>query len=238
MNEQELRNWLNPANQQLLTELEGIIPVRFTQWERNYHGCQVHKAENDVQHPVEVEVFYRNETSQAKIAHELLHAKVDVILCDGITLYDVPNICKATEGLLTNADQIVNGCEHYIFFPEYLDMGYAEDESFEEYQLSAESQQLLDSLCQHGLKSGLHYDVNKVFQFLSLSFTFCLYPNDERFVSEKERLKNLDKVLFSKVDKLRDDCDLEIIPENRQFLQDAYREFTRRMNSWFLANKP
>ena len=104
MNEQELRNWLNPANQQLLTELEGIIPVHFTLWERNCHGCQVHKAENDVQHPVEVEVFYRNETSQAKIAHEMLHARTCLILGDGISLYDVDNKTPVYERLLNNGN--------------------------------------------------------------------------------------------------------------------------------------
>lgn len=236
MNEEQLRAWLDANNRSLLEQIETIIPVKFTLWDKNHYACQVHKDNQGQKR--EIEVYYKEPLSQAKIAHELLHAKVDVILCDGITLYDVPNICKATEGLLTNADQMVNGCEHYIFFPEYLDLGYAEEESFEEYQIPAESQELLDSLCQHGLKSGLQYDINKVFQFLSLSFTFCLYPNDERFIAEKERLKSLDKVLFSKVDKLRDDCDLEIIPENRQYLQDAYREFTRSVNSWFLANKP
>ena len=236
MDEQQLRQWLDSNSKTLLAQIENAIPVKFTLWDNDSYGCQVHK--NEKGENSDVEVFYKEPISQAKIAHELLHAKVDIILGDGITLFDVPHKCKPLEGLLSNADQIVNACEHYIFFPDFLDMGYTEEESFEEYQLSDETRQLLDSLCQHGLKNGLFYDFNKVFQYLSLAFTCCLYPNDERFVKEKERLKKLDKVLYSKVDKLRDDCDLKIIPENKQYLQDAYRGFSRSMNSWFLANRP
>ena len=45
MNEEELRAWLDPQNRQLLTEIEETITVRFTLWDRNSYGCQVHKDE-------------------------------------------------------------------------------------------------------------------------------------------------------------------------------------------------
>lgn len=240
MNEQELRNWLNPANQQLLTELEGIIPVRFTLWERNYHGCQVHKAENDVQHPVEVEVFYRNETSQAKIAHEMLHARTSLILGDGISLYDVDNKTPAYEGLIQieNAEKIVTACEHVIFFPDYLDMGFREEDSFEEYELSNESRNQLSFLFEHGLKLGGRYDVDRVFQYISLGFTLYFYPNAERFQEEVRMLSQLDRGLFSKLRILRETCtDLEVLPENREYLSDAYRRFGTEINHWFRVNR-
>lgn len=240
MNEQELRAWLNQENQQLLEEIENIIPVRFTLWDKNYHACQVHKAENDSLRPVEVEVYYRNETSQAKIAHEMLHAKTSIILGDGISLYDVPNKTLAYEGLLqnNNSDKIVTACEHVIFFPDYLDMGFREEDCFEEYELSQESRDLLTFLCGHGLRLGGRYDVNRVYQYLSLGFSLYFYPNSERFQDEVRMLSQLDRGLFSKLENLREACtDLEVVSENKEYLSDAYRQFGTEINHWFRVNR-
>ena len=236
MDEEQIRAWLDENNTVLLSQIEAILSVKFTLTDKDSYGCQVHK--NDNGEKSEVEIYYKEPLTQAKIAHELLHAKVDMVLCDGISLFDVPNLCKATEALLENADQIVNACEHYIFFPDYLDMGYREEDSFEEYELSDNSKEQIDYLCQYGLKKGLKYDINRVFQYLGLAFTLCFYPNEERFAEEKERLRLVDKVLYSKVDKLRDDCDIDLDQVNRDHLENAYRNFTKSINSWFLANKP
>lgn len=237
MNEEELRAWLDPQNRQLLTVIEQTVHVRFTLWDGNSYGCQVHKDEQGVKR--EVEVFYKEPLSQAKIAHEMLHAKVDIVLGDGITLFDVPNMTKALEGLLANASQIVNDCEHVIFFPDYLGMGYREEDSFEEYNISEETRNNLDFLCNHGLKQGCNYDIKRVFQYLSLAFSLRFYPNEDRFTGELDRLRRLDRALYSKVERLWDDCmELEIIPGDRVLLQNAYRNFSTTMNSWFRANKP
>ena len=237
MNEEELRAWLDPHNRQLLTEIEQTVPVRFTLLDGNSYGCQVHKDEQGVMR--EVEVFYKEPLSQAKIAHEMLHAKVDIVLGNGITLFDVPNMTIALEGLLANASQIVNACEHVIFFRDYLGMGYREEDSFEEYNLSEETRNNMDFLCNHGLKQGCYYDVNRVFQYLSLAFTLRFYPNEDRFSGEIDRLRRLDRVLFSKVECLWDVCmELEIVPDDSALLQNAYRNFSITMNSWFRANRP
>lgn len=240
MNEQELCAWLNPANQRLLAEIKDIVPVRFTLWDREYHGCQIHKAEKDVLCPVEVEVYYRKETSQAKIAHEMLHAKTGLILGDGISLFDVPNKTPTYEGLLeiNNSSKIVNACEHVIFFPDYLDMGFTEEDCFEEYELSKESHNLLAFLCEHGLKLGGKYDVDRVFQYLSLGFSLYFYPNSERFQDEVKMLRQLDRGLFSKLENLRKACtNLEVVSENKEYLSDAYRQFGTEMNHWFRVNR-
>ncbi len=240
MNEQELRVWLNQPNQNLLEEIENIVPVRFTLWDKEYHGCQIHKSENDNYCPVEVEIYYRNETSQAKIAHEMLHAKTGLILGDGISLFDVSNKTLAYEGLLQikNAEKIVTACEHVIFFPDYLDMGYREEDSFEENELSEESRNLLTFLCEHGLKLGGKYDVDRVFQYLSLGFTLYFYPNTERFQEEVGMLNQMDRGLFSKLRILRDACtDLEVMPENKEYLSEAYKRFGTEINHWFRVNR-
>lgn len=238
MNEEELRVWLDTQNRQLLAEIEQNIPVRFTLWDKTFHACQVHKDDQG-NHNV-AEIFYREETSHAKIAHELLHAKTAIILGDGIALFDVPNKTSAYEGLLQgeNAGGIVNACDHVIFFPEYIDMGYREEDSFEEYNPTDEALQLLDFLCNHRLRLGGRYDTNRVFQYISLAFSFYFYPNENRFMNEVNALRIIDRGLFRKLTILRNACtDLDIIPENKEYLDDAYREFGIEINRWFRVNR-
>ena len=238
MNEDELRAWLDPQNGQLLAEIEQNLPVRFTLWYEDSHACQVHRDESGNYH--DVEIFYREETSHAKIAHELLHAKTTIVLSDGITLLDVPNMTQAYKGLLqkNNVGGIVNACDHVIFFPEYLDMGYREEDSFEEYNLTDETLQLFAFLCNHGLRLGGRYDSNRVFQYLSIAFSIYFYPNENRFPNEVKALRTLDRGLFGKLTILRDACtDLDIIPENKEYLEDAYRRFGIEINRWFRVNK-
>ena len=234
MEEEQILEWLDENNRRLLIEIENSAVVRFSPSDMDSYGCQVHRIDQNEER--EVEIFYLEPLSQAKIAHELLHAKVDLVLGNGISLFDVPNITETYQNFLRSADQIVNACEHYIFFPDYLEMGYNVEESFEEYVLAEDVRDQYDALCLRGLRAGLRYNVNRVFQFMALAFTFCLYPDNERFADEKERLKRIDRVLYNKVDRLREACDIDIIPENREWLEDGYRQFSRSMNSWFRAN--
>lgn len=238
MNEEELRIWLNEVNRQLLEEIEKEIPVRFTLWDRDYHACQVHKDGNN--NPHDVEIFYRDETSQAKITHELLHAKISVVLGDGMSLSDVANMTPAYEGLLTpdNVDNIINACEHLILYPDYIDMGYREEDSFVEYELSVEARQRMTFLCNHGLRLGGRYDLNRVYDYLKLGFSIYFYPNEERFQEEVNALRRLDRGLFSKLRILHDACtDLDIVPGNREYISNAYRRFGTELNHWFRVNR-
>lgn len=239
MDENEIRAWLNPKNQQLLSEIESKIPVKFTLWEKDYFGCQVHK--NEQGEHCEVEIYVKKNLSQAKIAHELLHAKVDLVLGDGYELFNVENKTKALEDLLSGdgAGNIVNACEHLIFYHDFIDMGFSENDMFENDCLSDEARKMLDNLHEHGLKLGLNYDINRVFQYLSLAFSLCFYPNEKKFEEEIKILKDINSVLFSKVNTLKKTCvDLEITPENKVVLADAYNQFSKGMNSWFNANRP
>ena len=238
MDENELRAWLNPENQQLLSEIESKIPVKFTLWDKDFFGCQVHK--NEQGEHCEVEIYVKEPLSQAKIAHELLHAKVDLILGDGYELFNVENKTKDLETLLDGdgAGNIVNACEHLIFYPDFIDMGFLENDMFENDCLSDEAKHNLGYLYKHGLKQGYIYNMDRVFQYLGLAFSFCFYPNEKKIEEEFKILKDIDSVLFSKVNTLKENCvDLEITPENKAFLADAYNQFSKGMNSWFIANK-
>lgn len=233
MNEQDLRAWLNQDIRELLTEIELTIPVRFTLWTKDFYACQVHKSEDSTLR--EVEIYYKVPLSQAKFAHELLHAKTSIILGDNTIMLSVerpslPYVFLTTHEHMSN---IGNVCEHNIFFPNYLAMGFAEEDSFEQPIDLEDLRSQLSFLSTHYLRENGRYSVNRVLNYLSLLFSFLFYPNDERFKKEVKQLRKIDVPLFSRVKKLKDICvNMEIIPDNRECLQDAYLDFANDMNDW------
>ena len=202
-------------------------------WDEDYFACQVHKDKQGNQR--EAEVFCKEPLSQPKIAHELFHAKTSLILGDNGIMYAIPNQTKMFQYMMdkNNASNIVNACEHVIFFPDYLDMGFDEMDSFEQpHDLDARHRELKG--LSGGLKENGHYSPAKVFQYLGLVFSFYFYPNDRRFRTEVRQLKKIDYPLFMRIKKLRDACtDLAIVPENKDIIQDAYYDFAVDMNAWF-----
>lgn len=233
MTDQEIRNWLDPEIKKLLAEVEAIVPVKFTLWDEDYFACQVHKDTNGVQ--CEAEVFFKEPPSQPKIAHELLHAKTSLILGDNGIMFSVQNQCALFPHFLShhNASNIVNACEHNIFFPDYLDMGYAEDDSFEQPQDLEKRMKDISALETHGLKEDGHYSSEKVFMYLGLVFSFLFYPGEKRFKKVVKRLRKIEVSLFTIMMNLKKDCsDLVIVPENKDFLQQSYFEFGEKMNAW------
>lgn len=233
MDESQLREWLDANNKNLLSEIEKVVPVMFTLWGKNYYACQVHKNTTGAQ--CEAEVFYKEPLSQAKLAHELLHAKTSVTLGDNQIMFSVSNPSQPFCFMMANdnASNIVNVCEHNIFFPDYLDMGYLEEDSFEQPQDLAEREREISYLVNHGLRVSGHYSIDRVFQYFGLVFSFLFYPNDERFKKEVKQLRKIDVPLFCILKKLKDNCsDVAIIPDNKEHLQDSYFEFANDINNW------
>lgn len=233
MTEQEMKQCLDPTIQHLLAEIETYVPVKFTQWEKDFYACQVHKDCNGAQK--EAEVFYKEPLQQAKIAHELLHAKTSLILGDNAIMFGVENQCQLFQYFMSpeNASNIVNVCEHVIFFPDYLEMGYSENDSFEQpTDLDKRMEELAD-LENHGLKENGHFSAQKVFLYLSLVFSFLFYPNEARFQKEIKKLRRINIPLFSVMNKLKRDCtDVKITPDNKDYIQHAYFEFANKLNEW------
>jgi len=233
MTEQEIRNSLDTAIKILLSDIEASVPVKFTKWNNDHFACQVHKNANGEQ--CEAEILYKEPLEQAKLAHELLHVKTSIILGDNSIMFSVENPCQLFTNFLSleNASNIVNVCEHVIFFPDYLDMGYEEEDSFEKPTDLDKSLKELIFLESHGLKEDGHYSSDKLFLYLSLVFSFLFYPNENRFKREVKRLRKINLPLFTIIKNLKAACsDLEVIPENRDYIQEAYREFAEKMNEW------
>ena len=184
----------------------------------------------------EAEIKCKEPISQAKIAHELLHAKISVDLGDIGIMFTVENRNAFFDALMTDesASKINNACEHVISFPEYLEMGYDENEFFEEAPDIEARLVELDHLYNHGLKVDGHFVLKKVFSYLSLLFSFLFYPKEKTFAREVKKLRKINVQLFAIVNKLKLDCkDLDINSDNREYIQNAYWKFATSINKWF-----
>lgn len=228
----DIREWLDSNNRCLLEEIEKVIPVKFTLWGEESYACQVHQ--NCTGEDIEAEVFYKEPLSQPKFAHELLHVKTTIVLGNNRIMFSIDNQTIPFKTIMnSNAQDISNVCEHIIFYPDYLDFGYDED-SFEQPTDLDDRRDELSSLAREGLKTNGHYSPKKVSVYLSLIFTFLFYPIEDRFRNEVKVLRKIDFPLFSRINKLKIACtDLDIVSENREYIQDAYYEFAKDINEWF-----
>lgn len=233
MTEAEIRGGLDDNNQHLVSEIEKLIPVRFTVWNETYYECHVHKNNGEL---AEAEIKCKEPISQAKIAHELLHAKISLVLGDIGIMYtiDNPNDFFNAMMAIENASMINNACEHLMSYPEFIDMGYDEAEFFESPEDIDARRQEIDKLYRNGLKDNGHYESRKVFSYLALLFSFLFYPNEDTFKREVKKLQKIDIKLYVIVNKLRLDCkELAIESDNREFIQNAYYNFAISLNKWF-----
>lgn len=232
MEEEHLRKDLDSQNKTLLSEIERRVPVRFTRWDNDYYASQLHK--NSGGEYCEAEVFYKEPLEQAKIAHELLHSKTGLILGDNAIMFAVENQTIPFQYMMKGAENIGNVCEHVIFYPVYIEMGYNEEDFCEQAKDLDRRMEELAFLLKNGLKDKGHYSSQKVSQYLGLAFSFLFYPHEERFKKEVKQLRKIDVTLFSRIMRLKEACcNLDIIPENRDYIQEAYLDFANNMNDWF-----
>ena len=224
---------LDAPCKQLLHEIEAIVPVKFTEWGKSNYGSQLHK--NSDGSPREAEVFLRQPLEMSKIAHELLHMKVDLAMGDNNCMFAISNQHYWYTQIVSydSAAHILNVCQHVIFFPDYLDMGYAEEDSFEDKELDVKKKADLQELTKTGLKTNGQYDISKVARYIALVFTMDFYPNENRFKKELKALRKKDNPLYSIIHELRRSCtNVEIDAGNRDYLQEAYFNFATKLNEW------
>lgn len=224
---------LDEPCKQLLREIQSTVPVKFTQWNNNHYASQLHKNNDD--NPREAEAFFRLPLEMPKIVHELLHMKVDLIMGDNSCMLSIPDqYLWYTQIVNRNgAAQILNACQHVIFFPDYLKMGYADEDSFQDKELSDGKKADFQELSKMGVKINGLYNINKVVRYIALEFSMDFYPNEKRYRKELKALKQKEYPLYCIIHDLRKKCtNLPLEVEYKECLQEAYFEFAIRFNDW------
>lgn len=108
---------LDVACSQLVSEIEAVVPVKFTQWDNHYYSSVLKKNEDGS--PREAGIQFKLPLEIPKIAHELLHMKVGLTMGDNGCMLTIPGKSFwyrifVKHGIVA---QILNLCEHVIFSP-------------------------------------------------------------------------------------------------------------------------
>lgn len=117
-------------------------------------------------------VYSKPDLYQAKIAHELLHVKTGYSLGDNNVMLDMarqsgnPIVRMIITGDL--CEGLLNQTEHYLFFEEYLNMGYNATDFFKNLHLQAEAEQWKKTIIKHGIGNNGTYTTTEVYSYLAV----------------------------------------------------------------------
>lgn len=232
--DKKVREFLSEDNKKLLSEIEDNlnIPVEFKE-STGDSCCGQIKKDPKTGEPHHAEVYYLTPLVQSKIAHELLHIKVGVILGDLGCILRLPNMTESTSLLfaIENLANLNNIFDHVIFRNQMYAMGYSDQESFEDSLSKNQLKQWLSQVLGRSMKIKGVYCQDFLFAYMSIVFTLRFYPNENKYKKELSELKKKDSHIFQIIESLyMAIADIEIIAENKEKVQEAYYTFAENMN--------
>ena len=237
MDNLEIRNKLNAQNLNLLQEIEStMLPVIFEEWSNNHYASKIAKSQSCGV------VYCRPDLNQAKIAHELLHVKTGFLLGDCIIMLQIVGQCNVPLAELIIHDSfcegLVNQTEHYLFYNEYLAMGYNTADFFESHAVPQSAQLWIDQFEKKGLGSNGIYNKTEVHAFLSVLILLMLYPVKGQYKHQLKRLSKVNPALFDIMKRYVNSLNnIKLTANDRNKLQDAYKDLANSIISWVGANR-
>lgn len=224
---------------QLCKEIKEIILLRFEKHDKPSYNSTIEKDKKTGQ-PIDALVWYYDPLSLPKLAHELYHIKIGLVLGDCEPMLPGQGNSMYSRLLLNDhfCEQFLNQIDHCIFYPLYKNQGYPEDEFFEIVDPVPYISKL-DEIEKEGVKekSG-EYDLIRVADYMKLIALFLFFPIDSRFSHQVRRLKHIDATIFSFFkDFKKSITNLDIVPSNRQKLQETYESFLEKIDCWTLKHK-
>ena len=219
MTDQEIRNSLNDQNRRLLDDIENFISVRFEEWDKDFYAGKISKSEGCGV------VYCKPDLHQAKIAHELLHIKTGYSLGDdNIT----DNLC---EGLL-------NQTEHYLFFDEYLNLGYNAIDFFENLRLQMEAELWKETIVKHGIGNNGTYTTTEVYSYLAVLILFLLYPVKGQYSHQYKKVSKAVPELSTAMDRFVGELlTIRIDSQEKGRMQAAYETLAGDIIKWVNNSK-
>jgi hypothetical protein len=221
---------------QLCKEIREIVPLRFEKHDEHSYNATINKA-NETGQPIGAIVWYYDPLSLSKLAHELYHIKIGLVLGDNEIMLPNSKNSQYTRFLLSYdfCEEFLNHVEHFIFYPIYKAQGYSDDEFFENINPDPFDAKLNEIAKQGVKKSNGEYVLIRVADYFRLMVLFMFFPIDARFKNRVRQLKHIDIGLFNLFKGFKDIINgMDIEPNNRQKLQNAYASFLSEIEKWTL----
>lgn len=231
MTNQEIRNRLNDQNRRLLDEIEESISVRFEEWDKDFYAGKISKSE-------ECGVVYcKPDLHQAKIAHELLHIKTGYSLGDdNVMLVMARQSSNPIVRMIITDDLcegLLNQAEHYLFFEEYLNMGYNATDFFENLRLQMEAEQWKETIIKHGIGNNGTYTTTEIYSYLAVLILFLLYPVKGQYAHQYKKVSKAVPELSTAMDRFKGELGaIRIDSEEKGRMQAAYEALAGDIIRW------
>lgn len=224
---------------QLCKEIRETVPLDFVKHEKQSYNSTI-KKDDKTGSPESATVWYYEPLSLPKIAHELYHIKIGLILGDIEVMVAGCSNNFYTQHLLDYefCSGFLNQIDHCIFYHLYKSQGYPDMDFFEGVD-PVPFNAKLDTIEKVSIKqSNGKYVFEHVANYMRLMVLFMFFPIDGRFKNQVHRLKHIDSSLFNIFKDLQKVVTgMDIMPENREKLQNAYVSFRNAIDHWTSSRK-
>ena len=236
MTDQEIRNSLNDQNRRLLDDIENFISVRFEEWDKDFYAGKISKSEGCGV------VYCKPDLHQAKIAHELLHIKTGYSLGDDNVMLGMAHKSgnPIVRMIITDdlCEGLLNQTEHYLFFEEYLNMGYNATDFFENLRLQTEAEQWKETIIKHGIGNNGTYTTTEVYSYLAVLILFMLYPVKRQYVHQYKKVSKAVPELSAAMERFVGELrTINIEPQEKGHMQAVYEALADDIIRWVRNSK-
>lgn len=236
MTDQEIRNSLNDQNKRLLDVIEQSIPVRFEEWNEDFYAGKISKREGCGV------VYCKPDLHQAKIAHELLHIKTGYTLGDDNVMLEMARQCgnPIVRMIITDdlCEGLLNQAEHYLFFEDYLNMGYNATDFFEKLRLQADAELWKETIIKDGIGNNGVYKTTEVYSYLAVLILFMLYPVKRQYVHQYKKVSKAVPELSAAMERFVGELrTINIEPQEKGHMQAVYEALADDIIRWVRNSK-
>lgn len=236
MTDQEIRNSLNDQNRRLLDDIENFISVRFEEWDKDFYAGKISKSEGCGV------VYCKPDLHQAKIAHELLHIKTGYSLGDDNVMLGMAHKSgnPIVRMIITDdlCEGLLNQTEHYLFFDEYLNLGYNAIDFFENLRLQMEAELWKETIIKHGIGNNGTYTTTEVYSYLAVLILFLLYPVKGQYSHQYKKVSKAVLELSTAMDRFVGELlTIRIDSQEKGRMQAAYETLAGDIIRWVNNSK-
>jgi hypothetical protein len=219
---------------ELVAEIRSTVPLDFVEHDNHEYSAIIRKN-SETGEPCSCVLWYYEPLNLAKIAHELYHLKIGLMLGDNTVMLDYSNMNGIVQMLFCKqfCTGFLNQCEHFLFYPLFHAQGYDNKDFFESFEPEI-YEPIFNKLVGQGLKrSNGEYTLNDVSNYMRLLALYMFFPFDNRFNSHKKALKRLQPEIFSIFNTFLNGLrTIHIIPQDRDKLQSLYMHFRDQITNW------
>lgn len=214
--------------------LKDAFPIEFRLWKESHYSSII--KTKDVSTPTGIVLFYEP-LSQAKIYHELLHLHCSASFGINYSMCPTDEDDVFYKMIITDkfCEEFLNNAEHRIIYPYYKDKEYASDEFFEPFSDPAER---VTEYRNYPFKKEGKFRTAMIQNYLKLCVFLMSFPIDNRCKRLLKNIRHINAPLFYLCNKFFNDyADTELIPENREYIQQCYKEFRDGVANWIHKNQ-